>query len=120
MQSTFATGFSAGTFGIDVDTSGNVFVSDTYNNVIKKITSGGAVSTFATGFNNPQCVCTDSYDNVYVTDFGNNYIKRVRFGVVTTIATFTFPQWITCDKITNNLYVQGDPSNNPTIISKIT
>ena len=68
--------------GVAVDGSGNVYVGDTYNHLIRKITSAGVVTTLAgsgssgsangTGtaasFNNPFGVAVDGSGNVYVAD----------------------------------------------------
>jgi hypothetical protein len=88
--------------GIGVDGSGNVYVADTGNEVIRKITSGGLVSTLAgaagqTGgadgagsaaqFNEPTDVAVDAAGNVYVADTGNSTIRRITpAGAVTTLA----------------------------------
>ena len=88
--------------GVTVDSSGNVYVADTTNNTIRKITSGGAVSTlagvaglsgYADGagiaamFNQPGGLALDSSGNLYVADTGNSAIRRVTpAGVVTTFA----------------------------------
>jgi sugar lactone lactonase YvrE len=87
--------------GIAVDASGNLYVADTYNSTIRKITSAGVVSTFAgtagtsgsadgTGtaasFNRPSGITVDSSDNLYVTDFGSSLVRKITpEGVVTTI-----------------------------------
>lgn len=77
--------------GVAVDSRGNVFVSDSYNNAIRKISPMGAVSTlagsrtegFANGFgamasfNSPLGVAVDSSGNVYVADAGNNAIRKI-------------------------------------------
>ncbi|MEO6876025.1 MAG: immunoglobulin domain-containing protein [Opitutaceae bacterium] len=88
--------------GIAVDGTGNIFVSDASFNHIRKITSGGLVTTFAgsasnagsvdgTGpsarFNAPSGVAADSLGNVYVADAGNRTIRKITSaGVVTTLA----------------------------------
>ncbi len=103
--STDATGAAAsfnGPRGVVVDSSGNVYVADTGNHVIRMITSAGVVSTLAgtagssgsangTGaaarFNAPEGIARDSAGNLYVADTGNQIIRQITpAGVVTTIA----------------------------------
>ncbi len=86
-----------------VDNAGNVFVSDK-NNVIRKITPAGVVTTFAgsgspifadgqgtqASFNNPDGMFIDSDNTIYVADSGNNCIRKITpSGYVSTIFTFT-------------------------------
>lgn len=66
--------------GVAVDLNGNVFVADAGNNLIRKITAGGAVSTFASGFNVPNGIAVDALGNVYVADQANNLIKKLSPG----------------------------------------
>jgi serine/threonine-protein kinase len=87
--------------GIAIDSFGNLFVADSGNNMIRKITSGGVVSTFAgsgsagstnaTGiaasFSGPTGVAVDSLGNIYVADNNNSMIRKIASsGVVTTVA----------------------------------
>ena len=74
-------------FGLAVATNGNVYVGDTGYGTIRKVTSGGVVTTLATGFNAPYGVAVDSAGNVYVADTDNHAIRKVTSGgMVTTLA----------------------------------
>ena len=88
--------------GVAVDIAGNVYVADTANNMIRKI-SGGTVTTLAgsTNFGNangvstnaafygPEALAVDGAGNVYVADTGNDMIRKISGGTVTTLAGST-------------------------------
>lgn len=122
-----------------LDAAGNVYVADSDNNAIRKITPAGQVSTLAgsgaqgnangagaaASFNNPGGVAVDAAGNVYVADFRNNLIRKITpAGLVSTLAgdgshssangiggaaSFAFPADLTIDAA-GNIYV-ADVSN---------
>lgn len=74
-----------------VDLKGNIFVTDTNNNAIRRITPSGNVTTIAgsgqqsykegrrqqASFNKPVGICVDAYNVLYITDTGNNMVRRI-------------------------------------------
>jgi sugar lactone lactonase YvrE len=86
---------------ITADAAGNLYVADTGNHLVRKVTLAGVVSTVAgsgtgsadgTGaaatFNQPEGIAFDAASGrLYVADSGNNKIRQIASGgVVTTLA----------------------------------
>jgi len=81
-------------------TTGTLYISETFNNAIRTMTTGGAVSSYNNPglglvngqlanalFYGPANVAFDAQGNVYVADMGNNCIRKITTaGVVTTLA----------------------------------
>jgi uncharacterized protein (TIGR03437 family) len=92
-------------FGIAVDGSGNVYIADSANQVIRKV-AGGNINTFAgnqalgggfTGdgttavgaqLDGPTAVALDPSGNLYISDTANNRIRQVVSGNINTYAGF--------------------------------
>jgi sugar lactone lactonase YvrE len=88
--------------GVTVGPDGNVYIADTWNHTIRKMTPGGVVTTVAglagysgsadgtnskARFNRPTGLVADSSTNIYVTDFFNHTIRKISAaGQVSTIA----------------------------------
>jgi sugar lactone lactonase YvrE len=116
--------------GIAVDVFGNYFISDNWNQHIRKVDTNGIISSIAgigTGFPDgggysgdggaatnaaiawPCGVSLDTFGNLYIADSGNNVIRRVDTnGIISTVAGNT----------TNGFWGDGGPAtsaslNNP-------
>lgn len=117
-----------------VDSLGNIYVADTFNEMIRKITPAGVVSTFAgdgtagfangagtiAEFNAPSGITIDRYGNLFVSDSNNQRIRKITpAGVVSTLnlsALLSGPQGIAIDAA-GNLYVV---ESGKSLIRKIT
>ncbi len=79
-------------YGVAVDVAGTVYVADTFNHTIRRITSGGIVTTYAgaagirgtsnsfgtnSRFAFPFALAVDSGGTVYVADSYNHAIRRI-------------------------------------------
>ena len=90
-------------YGVAKDSAGNVYIADTYNQIVRVVNSAGNISTFAGtpqrgGFagdggpatsallNYPYGVAVDSKNNVYISDSNNYVIRKVTAGTINTIA----------------------------------
>ena len=119
--------------GIAADTTGNLYVADSANHTIRRITPAGIVTTLAgtagiygssdgTGaaarFYSPYGIAVDTAGSLYVADSGNNAVRKItQAGVVSTVpgtAGLFHPTGIAVDS-SGNLYVAVD-----TTIRKVT
>ena len=88
---------------IDVDTEGNLYISDRSNNRIRKVNSDGIITTIAglgkPGYGGdfgpadkallkyPFGISLDNKGNLYIADRGNNRVRKIdQRGIITTIA----------------------------------
>jgi PKD repeat protein len=128
--------------GVAVDTQGNLYIADSNNNRVRKV-SGGIISTVAgigtAGYSGdggqatsaqlqyPDGVAVDAQGNLYIADSANNRIRKVSGGIISTIAgtgtqgfsgdggpatsaTLNYPEDVTLDS-QGNIYI-ADSSNN--------
>jgi sugar lactone lactonase YvrE len=89
--------------GLTLDSVGNLYIADVFNNVIRKVDTNGIITTVAgqgtAGYsgdgglatnaelNNPLAVLADTVGNLYIGDTFNNVVRKVDLtGKITTIA----------------------------------
>jgi sugar lactone lactonase YvrE len=93
-------GYLSGPYGVAVDSAGNVYIADTFNNRVRKVSTGKIITTIAgTGYagssgdsglaasaavNNPQGVAVDSAGNIYIADTYNSRVRQISTGGIIT------------------------------------
>jgi uncharacterized protein (TIGR03437 family) len=116
--------------GVAVDAAGNVYIADTLDHAVRKVTPDGAIHTLA-GTGNPgysgdggpankarlslpSAVAVDANGNIYVADTGNNEVRRIDpAGTITTVDTgglLSGPRGVAVDRA-GNVYI-ADTGNH--------
>jgi sugar lactone lactonase YvrE len=87
--------------GVAVDSAGNVYIADTQDQRIRKVSEGVIVTVAGNGtwgysgdsgpatgaeLGDPSAVAVDSVGNMYIADFNNSRIRKVSNGVIATVA----------------------------------
>jgi sugar lactone lactonase YvrE len=87
--------------GVAADGEGNVFVADTFNHRIRRITRGTIITVAGNGtpgfcgdagaatsacLQFPVSVVVDTDGNLFIADVGNQRIRKIHQGVITTVA----------------------------------
>ena len=90
-------------YSVAVDAAGNLYIADTYNNVIRQVAANGIINTVAGNGTNgysgdsgaatnaslafPGGVAVDASGNLYIADSGNNRVRQVATnGIIATLA----------------------------------
>jgi len=94
-------------YGVVKDSSGNVYIADTSNCLVRKVSTAGTITTFAglVVSNSPRCgytgdggaatsaelyypygLAVDSKNNIYIADYAEHVVRKVSSGTITTIA----------------------------------
>jgi trimeric autotransporter adhesin len=116
--------------GVAVDSAGNVYIADTLDHAVRKVTPDGEITTLAGNgnpgysgdggpasqarLNQPRGLAVDADGNVYVADTGNNQVRRIdALGTITTVDTggaLSDPRGVAVDRA-GNLYI-ADTGNH--------
>jgi len=134
-------------YSMAMDSAGSIYIADTNNNRIRKITPDGIVTTVAgngkavyngdnilaisAALNSPQSVAVDAAGDLYIADTGNELVRKVSpDGIISTVAgiltgsgglgsfadnvpavnAFVIPQFVALDAV-GNLYVSDFATN---------
>ncbi|MFD2328337.1 S-layer homology domain-containing protein [Cohnella sp. GCM10020058] len=91
-----------GPLNLELDSAGNLYIVDSYNHVVRKLTPGGIITTVAgngtTGYDgenltatatklSPMGIAVDGSGNLYIAESGNNRVRKVNTsGKISTVA----------------------------------
>ncbi len=90
-------------YGVAVDTAGNLYIADSYNHRVRKVSTSGTITTVAgdgsgdfggdggpatnASLSSPYGVAVDTAGNLYIADSGNDRVRKVSTsGTITTVA----------------------------------
>ncbi|HLA26593.1 MAG TPA: NHL repeat-containing protein, partial [Syntrophales bacterium] len=87
---------------VALDASGNLYIADTGNHKIRRVTAAGIISTVAGNglvgsggdggpatlakFESPEGVCLDAAGNIFIADTNNHRIRKVTAGMISRVA----------------------------------
>jgi len=89
--------------GVALDAAGNTYIADRENNRIRRVTSGGTITTVVDNLSSPSSVTADASGNLYVSDTGNHRVLQIPTGGKTVIVA---------DKLGTPVYAISDSSGN--------
>ncbi len=113
--------------GLAVDSSGNIYIADASNNVVRMIDATGVITTVAgndtAGFSgdlgpatdarldSPYAVATDLSGNLYITDYRNDVIRKVDgAGIISSYAGMNASYGYSGDNGAANLAMLNKPA----------
>ena len=98
----------SGPRGLALDSVRNVYVADSGNNRVCKITPAGAVSVLIDKLSDPESLAIDANDSLFIADTGNNRVlKRTSAGIVSTVTEALKPAGLALDQV-GTLFISED------------